>query len=360
MKLSQDQSEALEKINQWLAGSSPEFRLGGLAGTGKTTIITQLIADHHCQVMAPTGKACARLKEKGVRAITLHRAFKNYEGDVRCILSGKVEPSFSNSIDRHSFVIVDESSMVNQDLYQQAMSRSQRVLWIGDYGQLQPVDKTHSGFCVMSEESLDAKLTQNHRQGDGSQILQLAIFARNNYGQLGVDTGQSPDGSCLITRCQSLAEATQIAFDRNCYPTISPKNETRTAINAAARVFRNLPPDGMYTDSPLICLRNNYEHDVMNGEIFKIVTRGFDDYEIEIDGREERIQVPLTWSEDQQSRTNGGLLCTDAYSITGHKSQGSEWLHPCIILDGSRFTSDPRWVYTAITRAIKNLTIIRI
>ncbi|RLT19738.1 MAG: hypothetical protein DWI28_02300 [Planctomycetota bacterium] len=360
MKLSQDQSEALEKINQWLAGSSPEFRLGGLAGTGKTTIIKQLIADHHCQVMAPTGKACARLKEKGVRAITLHRAFKNYEGDVRCILSGKVEPSFSNSIDRHSFVIVDESSMVNQDLYQQAMSRSQRVLWIGDYGQLQPVDKTHSGFCVMSEESLDAKLTQNHRQGDGSQILQLAIFARNNYGQLGVDTGQSPDGSCLITRCQSLAEATQIAFDRNCYPTISPKNETRTAINAAARVFRNLPPDGMYTDSPLICLRNNYEHDVMNGEIFKIVTRGFDDYEIEIDGREERIQVPLTWSEDQQSRTNGGLLCTDAYSITGHKSQGSEWLHPCIILDGSRFTSDPRWVYTAITRAIKNLTIIRI
>ena len=48
-----------------------------------------------------------------------------------------------------------------------------------------------------------------------------------------------------------------------------------------------------------------------------------------------------------------------AYAVTCHKAQGSEY-DTVVVLDESRLFADGRqWLYTAITRAKKNLVIIR-
>jgi exodeoxyribonuclease-5 len=48
-----------------------------------------------------------------------------------------------------------------------------------------------------------------------------------------------------------------------------------------------------------------------------------------------------------------------AYAITCHKSQGGEWPHASVFLEGKlENESDFRWLYTAVTRATKTLSLI--
>ncbi len=56
-----------------------------------------------------------------------------------------------------------------------------------------------------------------------------------------------------------------------------------------------------------------------------------------------------------------GLVETSwGYAITGHKSQGSQWLNVIVFDDGYGRTAEDRnrWLYTAITRAEKGLVIL--
>lgn len=47
-----------------------------------------------------------------------------------------------------------------------------------------------------------------------------------------------------------------------------------------------------------------------------------------------------------------------AYAVTCHKAQGGQWQH--VFIDpGPNGLNDPRWLYTAVTRAIKHLFILR-
>ena len=48
-----------------------------------------------------------------------------------------------------------------------------------------------------------------------------------------------------------------------------------------------------------------------------------------------------------------------AYAISVHKSQGSEW-NNVVLFDESKYFEQPeKWLYTGITRAKKNLVIIK-
>lgn len=363
MTFSEDQLAALSKIGEWAESSSQEFRLGGLAGSGKTSIIQELVRRYpSCCVMAPTGKACARLGEKGVRAITLHRGFKEFVEEKYNEETKNWEPVFINSNDAHSFVIVDESSMVSRDLHEQTQQRASKVLWIGDYGQLQPVSLTGDNFCTMAEDTLNAKLTTNHRQGEGSDINRLALYVRENYGILG-GIGDSPDGSIRIAKGESLEAVVNIAFERKCFPVIVPTNKMRESVNKITRQLLGHPATGVVLNSPMICLKNNYNIDVMNGEVFEAVGRHGRQHSIRLDAYpdDEPISTELLeFSGGPQSNYRGGLLCGDAHALTCHKFQGSESDHPAVIIDGSMPSRDVRWVYTAITRAKKNLSIFKL
>lgn len=75
-KFSEDQVAAVNKFNDWLLSGRQEFRLGGMAGTGKTTLIKAMrTMMGSCHVVTPTAKAAEVLQQKKVPAQTIHSLY---------------------------------------------------------------------------------------------------------------------------------------------------------------------------------------------------------------------------------------------------------------------------------------------
>lgn len=99
-------------------------------------------------------------------------------------------------------------------------------------------------------------------------------------------------------------------------------------------------------------LRNNYEHDIYNGDIGyvnKIINPN-------AQGKEEAIEIAIRDKKIVLSYKELYLI-THAYAISVHKSQGSEF--PVVIVpivNKSMLTK--KLIYTAITRAKTKLIIL--
>jgi ATP-dependent exoDNAse (exonuclease V) alpha subunit len=71
-------------------------------------------------------------------------------------------------------VVIDECSMVNQELGEDLLSFGAKVLVLGDPAQLPPIQ--YGGYFTGGEP--DAMLTEIHRQADGDPIVELATELR--------------------------------------------------------------------------------------------------------------------------------------------------------------------------------------
>ena len=161
--LTEEQQLAINKILLWFELSqSQEFKLGGYAGTGKTTIIKCLIGPDlsskiHPVICAFTGKACHVLRKKGLlSAQTIHSliydALMDEDGSVTFTLKTRLES-------RPNLIIIDEASMISADLYRDLRSFGIKLLFIGDPGQLEPIGDNPN---LMKQP--DYVLTKIHRQ----------------------------------------------------------------------------------------------------------------------------------------------------------------------------------------------------
>jgi ATP-dependent exoDNAse (exonuclease V) alpha subunit len=75
----------------------------------------------------------------------------------------------------YDLLIVDEASMVTQDIFVDMRSYGIPMLFVGDHGQLPPISQ--DDFNLMSNPVV--KLEEVHRFGNGSSLLDLSIMARN-------------------------------------------------------------------------------------------------------------------------------------------------------------------------------------
>jgi tRNA A37 threonylcarbamoyladenosine biosynthesis protein TsaE len=80
MKLNQGQQKTFEKILHFFSDENtdtPVFILKGYAGTGKTTLLKEVVRalqKHPLHLMAPTGRATRVLEQiSGCRATTIHK-----------------------------------------------------------------------------------------------------------------------------------------------------------------------------------------------------------------------------------------------------------------------------------------------
>ena len=78
LTLTDDQHNALEKIEKFLSSDAQIFILKGYAGSGKTTLLKGLVRylqeeNKQCQVMAPTGRAAKILRKKVGQGATIHK-----------------------------------------------------------------------------------------------------------------------------------------------------------------------------------------------------------------------------------------------------------------------------------------------
>ena len=151
MEFSAQQDAALKAVSSWLKqGQGPLFRLFGYAGTGKTTLARYFAeqVDGDVQFAAFTGKAAQVLRSKGaVNAKTIHSLIYRPRGEeaVEDEETGKTSmaPMFSlnrqSPVAKASLIIVDECSMVDEELGRDLMSFGTPILVLGDPGQLPPI-----------------------------------------------------------------------------------------------------------------------------------------------------------------------------------------------------------------------------
>jgi hypothetical protein len=168
----------------------------GAAGTGKTTIIRAILQaiekahgkDATFLLLAPTGKAADRLREKtGKDASTIH-SFLHRRQWLNPNLT--LRPAGGQKEDKVTTFVIDEASMLNLELLAtlfRAISWSavQRVIIVGDPNQLPPIGrgKVFADIIDWLREHYPAsvgELTVNLRQmenrvgGKGTGILDLA------------------------------------------------------------------------------------------------------------------------------------------------------------------------------------------
>ena len=341
MELTDKQKQALYKIVSGVKEGTPQITLGGYAGTGKTTLINYLTKFFPTfGVCAYTGKAANVLRKKGIHSSTT-------------IHSRIYKPFFDNGVVYFDLnpdhgcdgFIVDEASMVSEEIYDDLKSLDKQLVFVGDHGQLEPIS---SKFNLMQKP--DLRLEEIHR--NAGPIAKFAQHVRSGYAPYSFQ-----DEASEIEFIPKLTDSILTEVDQ----VICAFNKTRCSINEQIRGA--LGHKGVLNvGERVMCLRNNRMQGLFNGMQGTVVNlykgpRGRKLMDFEFDGF---VYTGIAYEEDQFGQEkytikHGGKDSPNpfdyAYCITCHKAQGDEWGDVLVIEQKCDKWNHRRWAYTASSRA---------
>lgn len=407
MNWSREQEKALAKVGRWLKKKDkPIFRLFGYAGSGKSTLAKHLAKGvKKVKFAAYTGKAAHVMSKKGcpgaqtIHSLIYHPQDKSKstllalqkdldELTAELLLEGKdperspqyytlinkiqeekahlSQPSFIKNEDtplaEADLLIVDECSMVGEEMANDLLSFQVPILCLGDPGQLPPVRST--GYFTNAEP--DVMLTEIHRQAMDNPVVKLATDVRQGKR---LEVGTYGTSSVSLIR----------DFD---YDTIDPdqtqvlvgKNKTRRRANL--RIRKNKYGDDLLLSDgeKLVALRNDKDTGVLNGSLWKVervdaiyedaICAWLKDEDSELTFRAGFWRHHIEGNENALADMGWGrrdyLEFDYGYALTVHKSQGSEW--PDVFLVNESWGAPDyrrRWLYTGITRASDRIRIVQ-
>lgn len=411
-----DQEEALKQIHKWFHQTTNRvFRLGGLAGTGKSSLIPLIhtylgIESREVIYSAPTNKATLiiqnRLSRTGIiaNALTIHKTFyikqerhcddcplketlknichgRSGYNQCGCYLDFLARASVNTNI---KLIICDESSMVNREVYEDLMhSLHERVkiLFIGDHGQLEAIDDDTKITKAMGKFELmkfpDFTLVEIQRQAKDSAIIQLAYKARNGFD---IEIGDHGPGVRKVSITGDIdfdvtdPDLVGITYFANADPT-NPNHRGRISVTDLNKIWRaNL---GITSPHPilgerLVCrdyIRRLGIPKGTMGVIHDIKNIDKESYYVKLvldDGRE--YESTISSEQFHRNKAIWGRQHLDkwdfGYGLTCHTAQGSEFESVVIFEPSKGFAnwlgrqSYSRWLYTAITRAKRNLLLV--
>jgi len=189
-----EQFEGLQRINNWLLKGDTFFTLAGYAGTGKSSIIKKTLDTYRrgVAVSAPTHKAKKVISNTtGKDGQTLH-ALLGLRPDLDLENFNPNNPKFNPiaipKIADYNFVVIDEASMINQELYDLIIDKTQntktKVLFMGDPAQIPPVGEKASVVFQQDQTKLFHQLTKIERQNDTNPLAYTYDALRNNLNRL--------------------------------------------------------------------------------------------------------------------------------------------------------------------------------
>jgi exodeoxyribonuclease-5 len=363
MAWSAQQEQALKAVGAWVEdpGAAQVFRLFGYAGTGKTTLARHL-AEHvegEVQFGAFTGKAALVLRSKGCgEARTIHSMiYRPKDLDTE-------EPSFVLNEDspaaRANLIVIDECSMVDEELGRDLLSFGKKVLVLGDPAQLPPV----KGGGFFTEQTPDIMLTEVHRQAADNPIVRLSMQVRAGERLAFGDFGALKVVSRTAIDAELVKRADQVLVGLN---------KTRRAYNKRLRELFGFKDAAPEVGEKLVCLRNDKAKGLLNGAVFRVQkSAGL---------RRARLRMSLIPEETPGSKPiRVGVLPAFfagteemlpfsqrresdefdyGYALTVHKAQGSQWDEVVLFDESYAFRENrERWLYTGVTRAANSLTVV--
>ena len=349
--------------------------LTGGPGTGKTSSVKAVLSllrgkGNQALLAAPTGRAAKRLAEStGQEAKTIHRLLEVSPSE-----GFKFQRNQDNPLEA-DLIILDECSMVDLILMNnllKAIHPATHLLLVGDADQLPSVgagnvlrDMITSGVVpttrleVIFRQAADSTIITNaHRinRGDipifpqdkrdfyffgkeepeAAADLVVDIVARRIPEKFGI---ASQDIQVLSPMHRGATGAR--ALNEKLQTRLNPLRYDRPEYRSGSRVFR--------IGDRVLQLRNNYDHDVFNGDIGQITKIDLEDGEIRVEFEGRPVNYDFSDLDE----------LTLAYAMSVHKSQGSEYPVVVVpILTQHYMLLQRNLLYTAITRAKQMVVLV--
>lgn len=215
-ELNDQQKTALNKMDEFLNDPSEStFSLQGYAGTGKTSIVKYLLAHHRTArrekrlmqnnvvFSSPTNRANAVLRQNlhDEQVYTLHKVFglsPDMSIEEFSTRNLKMIQQKSETLHRGDLLIIDESSMINDELFsfvlKSVKDKGVKVIFMGDKAQLKPVKK-HTVSKVFTDITNTYELTKVERTADNPLLEEVTNIrnSKNPLEQLSLQTAVNED-----------------------------------------------------------------------------------------------------------------------------------------------------------------------
>jgi len=345
----------------------------GGPGTGKTTIekgiiycYLQLIDKdlNKISLCAPTGKAAKRIEEStGYFSQTIHRTL----GFDR---NGNFAYNKFNHLPSR-LILIDEASMIDSFLFErllEAIDDDSKLVIVGDSDQLPSI-----GPGQVLKDLIDSKvfkvtkLTKIHRQKKNSKIISLAYDILDEDIKTELDENheelqfiKSTPSDLIPNIKNTIDHFSSLGYSLlNDIQVLIPMYKGQVGIDAVNNELQRLfnpnyiadefgKVTDFFLDDKVIQLVNQYEDSVMNGDM---------GYINDILGKKELIANFQGNLVEYKGADIYNLQL--AYSISIHKSQGSEFKIVILPLFPSYMSLlNKKLLYTAVTRAKDYLVII--
>jgi len=345
----------------------------GAPGTGKTTLIRTFVQLFQnlgisVQLMAPTGIAAKRLASvTEVGAQTIHRALK-YDG----FSWGKCQDEKLET----QAVIVDETSMVDQELFYRlldALTTNTLLVFVGDDAQLPSVGAGNVLRELLACPAVQhVRLEHVFRQAETSDIVLAAHKIRKGSSPLNLPPKEDSEFRFLKVMDEvKLASfvvdmaAKLKSRDAN-FQVLAPKYDGTVGVDNLNKLLRDrLNPDegqpswaagslNVRVGDRIMVIKNNYVLNVYNGDIGKLISIHKDHLKLRIHGvgktPDTQVEIP---------KVDAVKMLKLAYAVTVHRCQGEEFETVVLPLVRSQGRMLQRNLfYTALTRARKRAWIL--